>query len=272
MIGKTRQAAGPARGVLKPMPEHGGCQHARLLAGEDLGEWVEHFWFVQWDLSGQAPQEQHTLPHPSVHWVVEPQGAGIYGIHTGRFTRRLEGCSRVFGIKFKPAGFRPFFGRAMSELQDARVAAREVFGEPALGFEAEVLQAEDAHAMADAAERFLLACRPAHDPNVDMLNRLVASIVHDRTITRVEQLAAGEGLELRSLQRLFRNYVGVGPKWVIQRYRLHEAVEQLKAGDAVDWADFAQALGYFDQAHFISEFRKLVGCTPAAYARGLLPA
>lgn len=41
----------------------------------------------------------------------------------------------------------------------------------------------------------------------------------------------------------------------------------MDGGDAVDWAALAQALGYFDQVHFIRDFRALVGCAPGAYAR-----
>ena len=63
--------------------------------------------------------------------------------------------------------------------------------------------------------------------------------------------------------------MGVGPKWVIQRYRLHEAVARVQAGRPVAWAALAQDLGYFDQAHFIRDFKAMVGQTPQAYARTL---
>jgi AraC-like DNA-binding protein len=59
----------------------------------------------------------------------------------------------------------------------------------------------------------------------------------------------------------------VGPKWVINRYRLHEAVERLQEGAQINFSELAMELGYFDQAHFIRDFRKLVGCTPVAFAR-----
>lgn len=266
MIGKTRQAASPACGVLWPMPLE-RFHHARLLPCEALAEWVEHYWFVSWDLRGLPPQEQHTLPHPSVHWVIEPAQASIAGVHTGRFTRLLDDASWVFGIKFKPGGFQPFLGRPVSDLQDRTIDAAEVFGAAGKALEAEVRGCADEHAMADAAERFLLAHRPAPDPLARRASELVARIAQDRELTRAEQLADREALPLRQLQRLFREHVGVGPKWVIQRYRLHEAVERLKTGEQVDWADFAQTLGYFDQAHFIAAFRKLVRCTPATYRR-----
>ena len=84
-------------------------------------------------------------------------------------------------------------------------------------------------------------------------------------MTQVEELAAVAGMGVRSLQQLFSEYVGVSPKWTIRRFRLHEAADRLAGGDEPDLAALAQRLGYFDQAHFTSDFRKLVGQTPAQY-------
>ena len=70
----------------------------------------------------------------------------------------------------------------------------------------------------------------------------------------------------RSLQRLFREYVGVTPKWVLQRVRLHEAAERMADGDSDCAAALALDLGYFDQAHFIKDFKAIVGRSPSEYA------
>jgi AraC-like DNA-binding protein len=83
---------------------------------------------------------------------------------------------------------------------------------------------------------------------------------------RVADVAARHGVSVRTLQRLFRRHVGVSPKWVLQRYRLHEAAERMAAGEATDLASLAQDLGYFDQAHFGNDFRRYVGVPPSAYA------
>lgn len=72
---------------------------------------------------------------------------------------------------------------------------------------------------------------------------------------------------VRRLQRLFAAHVGVGPKWVIRRYRLHEATERMARGDAIVWADLAGELGYADQAHFSRDFAALFGEPPTRYAR-----
>jgi AraC-like DNA-binding protein len=58
---------------------------------------------------------------------------------------------------------------------------------------------------------------------------------------------------------------------VLRRFRLHEAADRLAGGEEPDLAVLAQSLGYFDQAHFTSDFRKLVGQTPAHYRKAERP-
>jgi AraC-like DNA-binding protein len=104
-----------------------------------------------------------------------------------------------------------------------------------------------------------------------MQGRLAAEIVDaiavDRELTTVERVAAHWRLGMRTLQRLFSDEFGIGPKWVINRFRLHEALEQMQQGRDVRWSELALELGYSDQAHFIRDFKALVGRTPADYAR-----
>jgi AraC-like DNA-binding protein len=86
----------------------------------------------------------------------------------------------------------------------------------------------------------------------------------------VDRLAAGDlRVSKRQMQRLFSLYVGVSPKWVIMRYRLHEAVERMTNGETVDLPGLALDLGYFDQAHFIKDFKAMVGRAPGEYAKSL---
>ena len=96
---------------------------------------------------------------------------------------------------------------------------------------------------------------------------MVYAVARDRGILSVDDLVARYRMNKRTLQRLFAKYVGVSPKWVIQRYRLHEAAERLAAEPSVAQSSLAADLGYSDQAHFVRDFKAVVGTSPAAYAR-----
>lgn len=265
-IGKTRQALSRApRGVLHRLAI-GEFAHGRVPAPPDLADRIEHFWCVRWNLEGRPPQVQETLPHPNVHIVLEPGTAAAWGVHGGRWTRTLEGRSMAFGIKFRPGAFRPLLGRAVASIADTQVPLAELFGADATSLSA-VLACADDEAAAAVASAFLRGHLPPADDRALLAGRIVDSVVDDRELHAADELARRFGMPLRALQRLFSDCVGIGPKWVIQRYRLHDAVARVQAGEAVDWAALAQDLGYFDQAHFIADFRRRVGRTPADYAR-----
>ncbi|MBZ9638723.1 helix-turn-helix domain-containing protein, partial [Streptomyces sp. PSKA30] len=85
----------------------------------------------------------------------------------------------------------------------------------------------------------------------------------------VADFAHAEGLSVRALQRLFSTYVGVSPKWVILRYRIHEALEHAGTHTDINWATLATDLGYADQAHLVRDFTATVGVSPTAYAQGV---
>lgn len=275
MIVKTRREASvclrPARtqprGVLRRNLDTANLRYGRYLPAPEHAHYVEHYWFVGWDLRGQAPQLQETMPHPNVHVVVDPAGSGAFGVHSGRFVCELAGVGRVFGIKFRPGGFRPFLGRPVSTIANRSVRIGDVFGADGDAYEREVLACDDVERCVALATRLVDAHRPAPDPGVARIAAIVDEIAANRELTTAERLAAHCGVGLRALQRRFGDYVGASPKWVINRYRLHEAIERLAAGAAVDWTQLALDLGYFDQSHFNRDFKKLVGRSPGEFAR-----
>jgi AraC-like DNA-binding protein len=263
------------RDMIRPKPETPrGVLHLRIEStpgygryypAEDLAPFVEHFWTIEWDLDEPAVRE--VLPHPSVHLVIEIGRSAVAGVPTGRFTRRLEGKGRVLGTKFHPGGFRPFLAGPVSDLTGRTLPLDEVFGEAAAGLEARALALADPIAAFEVVQDFLRGLRPARDPTAELIHRIVARAAADREMVRVEHLVREFGIGARRLQRLFGEYVGVSPKWILQRYRLHEAAERIAAGGAIDWAAMALDLGYSDQAHLIRDFKKLVGQPPGEYAK-----
>lgn len=258
---------GKPRGILNPGAGEEKLRLARYMPSEDLRFFVEHYWCVEWDLRGREPYLSETLPHPCVHLVVEDGRSGVFGVQRGRFSRLLAGEGRVFGVKFRPGGFHPFWGSPVSELTDRVIGLRESFGRGGEALERGILPLRDKWAVVEVAESFLGRRLPERDTNVEKINRITDSIEADQGILRVEEVADRSGMSRRTLQRLFERYVGVSPKWVIRRYRLHEAVERLSGGETVNLAGLALDLGYFDQAHFAKDFGTIVGIAPAAYAR-----
>jgi AraC-like DNA-binding protein len=254
----------PPRGVLYTRMEPQMPDYSRYWPADELLPFVEHFWTVTWDLA--EPETAEVLPHPSVQLTLEAGASRVTGVPRGRFVTRLAGRGRVLGTKFRPGGFRPFLGRPVATLTGRSLPLAEVFGAAAAGLADRALAHDDPPAAFEVVQGFLLGLEPRPDLAIELVGRIAERAAADREVTRVAHLEDLFGLGARSLQRLFAEYVGVSPKWVIQRYRLHEAAERIADGGEIDWADLAQELGYADQAHFIRDFRRLVG-----HAGGLRP-
>lgn len=262
----TRPPARPARGILRGAPTPG--EHVRTAPVAPLADFIEHFWTVTWDLAGQPSRVVQTLSHPSQHLVVEGDRHEVTGVQTRRFSRVLEGRGRVFGIKFRPAMFSALLEAPAASLKDRVVPVQDVLGPDAARLTRSLAKTPAHDDRVALAERFFLSRLRTPPPDAVRLRDLVEHAASDRSLLKVEQLADLAGTTRRSLERQFLRLVGVGPKWVLQRYRLHEANERLKNEPRVSLAELALELGYVDQSHFARDFKAMVGVSPAAYASG----
>jgi AraC-like DNA-binding protein len=222
---------------------------------------------ISWDLRGCEPHFGESLPHPNIHLVFGEGAATIHGVQTNKFERLLEGRAQVFGVKFRPGGFRPFFMSPISKLTDRSIPAAEVFGEEIEELGTLALSLSNEEEKIEAANAFFRRRLPKTNETIELADRLVERILNEPEIGTVDDLVERTGIGKRSLQRIFNEYVGVSPKWVIRRYRLHELIEKLNSGDKLNWAHLALELGYFDQAHLINDFKVFIGWSPSRYQR-----
>jgi AraC-like DNA-binding protein len=253
------------RGVLWPSVAADRFGLVRVAPSGPLAPFVDYYWIVRWDLRGQPPHEQTILPHPNVNLVFEASGAGIYGVDRSLFVRQLSGRGKALGVRFRSGCFRPFWEAPISQLSDRVVPGVRVFGPLAEKTRQQIMLAEADADMTSHAESLLFSALPERDPVAEQVADLVTLINSSAWLRRVDQLAAVSGLSARRLQRLFADYVGVSPKWVMRRARLHEAALRADGGEPVDWAALASDLGYADQAHLTRDFTATMGVPPSRY-------
>ncbi|MGH3330612.1 MAG: AraC family transcriptional regulator [Nocardioidaceae bacterium] len=237
----------------------------RVPPRASLAEFVDYHWLVRWE-AGEMYRQQ-VVPQPRVHIAAEEGRLLVHGISREPFFRTLRGSGHVLGAAFHPAGFRPFLRGSVGALAGTVRPAGEVLGADDRPVAAAVLGGHETEVVVAALEDYLESLRPEPDQVARQVTDLVGEAERRTDLVRAEMLAEHAGTSLRTLQRLFTEYVGIGPKWVIQRFRILDAAAAAHQGRPVDWAALAHDLGFSDQAHLTRAFTQVVGVPPATYQK-----
>lgn len=228
---------------------------------------MDSYWTLHWDVEQFGSS---LVPHFSSNLTLEHGGARglgpgpvVTGVPSRRFDVDLSGSGWVVGVKFHPGALAGCSAVAARELTDRTVPASDVLPRGV---------AEDFAAAARAGTEDLDA---ALAPLVDRADDVWAGVKdlvdlgeRDASMTTVAALADAGAMTVRGLQRRFARYVGLSPKQVLVRARLHDAVAALDENPEAPLADLAHDLGFFDQAHLTREFTAFVGVPPSAYRSG----
>lgn len=192
-------------------------------------------------------------------------GTILSGIATRSQVIDTDEQEHVAGVSFRPGGTIGFFATPAHELCDADVPLETLWGHrgSALLREA-LLAAPDPEATLDVIEHALTAAwraRALHPAVAFSLGEFWArpSVIRVAAVTDVISLSPKRFIER------FKAEVGVTPKRYCRILRFQRAVARAHATTHVDWSRLAVACGYFDQAHFIHDFRAFAGLTPTAY-------
>ncbi|WP_036528197.1 AraC family transcriptional regulator [Nocardia sp. CNY236] len=258
------------KGILYPGEQAAHRTLTRLSPTGVMDRYVEWYWAVRWDLRDRSPYRARVLSYPSVNLTFERSDSGtggfVNGVYTATFVRELSGLGDTFGVRFRAGGFGAFTGLDVGVFRDRAVDIIDVMPNAA-GVTERVLAAPTDEQRRAVVQEYLAALRVGHDPTYHRVLRIVDAMATDPRLTRVDQVAERFDMPLRTLQRMFRRYVGAGPKWVLRRYRLQDGAELLARGCTDALAVLATELGYFDQAHFTREFTAEVGVAPGEYAK-----
>lgn len=259
----------PVRGVVGRSAGAAQYDLHRWAPDGAAGRYVEHFWSVTWDLRDRSPYDSVVITFPSMHisheWGADGVRHGfalpitlVHGVVERVFRATIRECGSVVGARFRPGGFIARFGGDASALTGRVQPIGDLFG-------GAVRLVDDIDSAAGELDR-LIGGDDRCDDTYPALTELVDRIREDERIQRVDDVMCRSPWSARTTQRVFRRYVGVSVKWVLCRYRLQNAAFEIESHPDVDFADLAVRLGWYDQAHFINDFRTMLGTTPGAYA------
>ena len=171
----------------------------------------------------------------------------------------------TMGAVFKPGGGFPFFKLPASELQHTNVELETLWGAEARYLRERLLAAKTPEAKFDIFERALLAkiVKPLDPPHPAV--RFAVGNFRRLPNQPISGVTDQIGLSERRFIQLFAQHVGLTPKLFCRVQRFQKVLRHIARSASIDWTEIALSCGYFDQAHFIHDFRAFSGINPSSY-------
>ncbi|MCX6127182.1 MAG: helix-turn-helix domain-containing protein [Proteobacteria bacterium] len=187
----------------------------------------------------------------------------------GQLTERIflkpTGATGMIAARFKPAGAAKFFDFPMNEIIDTVIELDSCIGPSAHQLEEQILNAVSHRDRVNLLEQFLLERLKYSDPKDIFVDQACRYIVQSSGENNIANLASLVGLSERQIERKFLTEVGVSPKFLSRIARLQRFLSMAENNHVLTLTDAALACGYYDQAHFIRDFKAFSGLSPSSY-------
>lgn len=196
----------------------------------------------------------------------------ISGERTAPIVIEEAGRVHLIGIRLRAGGAWPLLGLPLSEFTGRVIELDAVLGRDAVRVRERLGEANDDEARFAIVEAWLTARMYAGTPPTAAVLRAL-ELIRRRAAVPIGQMASDIGGSHKHLLREFDRCVGLTPKIFARLCSFQRAIKWIGQKPMVDWADTAMACGYYDQPHFIHEFRAFSGLTPTLYLtqRGPFP-
>jgi AraC-like DNA-binding protein len=212
-------------------------------------------------------EDQTRAYHPGeeCEWMTTSSGTVLAGASSRYSVIDTAEQECVAGVAFRPGGMAAFFSVPAHETLDTDIPLEMLWGRPRAQELRERLQeAAGPAARLDALEHVMWQTFRA--PGLHPVVTFALHQFEERPeVVRIRAVADRTGLSAKRFIERFKSTVGVTPKHYCRILRFQRALAQAEAGRRVEWTRIAMESGYFDQAHFIRDFRSFAGITPTGY-------
>ncbi len=190
--------------------------------------------------------------------------AFLLGPTLSAYCLEAEAGTRAFGIGIRPKGWITLCGVNAEELTDKIIDLTSFAGGLARSTIDEMRNARSFDEMSAAADRFfsnLIMRRTAR--RTSSYPEALAQWLLDPNELGIDSLVDMMDVSRRQTDRIAKTYFGASPKYLQRKYRALRAADRIRSGD-LDWISAAGG-AYYDQSHFIKEFKTFIGVTPKQF-------
>lgn len=252
---------------------------------EDLNTFIKCYWTLE-SATEDNPQKQTIVPDGCMEMIfhygdlykqyiengnsiIQPKCFVI-----GQLTRPLEieptGKTGIFSVRFHPDGFLPFATIPIKEMENTAVSLEKLYGKTGQEIEQQIVAAHTTSDRINLIETFLFN-RLTDKETIDrIMKSAVDTILTANGQLSVDELSQRTNINRRQLERKFSSAIGLSPKQLSKTIRLQAALKMLLSKQYTSLAELAYESEYYDQAHFIKDFKEFTGLTPKEFYGGNL--
>jgi AraC-like DNA-binding protein len=267
------------------MSEGGSHPLEGFVPRPPLSRYVELIWFVE---VAHDPDQDKVMPNGVVELIVNladpqllvdperPECPTVFketflaGLQRSWLVNQATGAIDLVGIRFRPGGFAPFFRLDLAELTDRVVDFDGVAHAFARELRERLLEAPARVARVRVVEEMLCQRLVADFDRGGPVEYALTTLLHgphEAGQPSISELADQMGMSHKHLLHLFHTNVGLGPRVLTRILRFDRVIKDVAREPSVRWTDVAYRHGYYDQSHFIADFKAFAGVTPREYFR-----
>jgi len=195
-------------------------------------------------------------------FILHPN-AMVMGQRTKSYYILPTGNVDTFAICFYPIGFGNFVKTTLENLVDKETPTAELLGQAeANELEQQIIQAIDTQQRINIIETFLLKKLSLKDTISNIVKSTVDDLLKTNGTTPINVILKNDISKRRQLERHFKKQIGISPKQLGKVIRFQATLQLLLNKKSLTLTDIAYESEYFDQSHFIKDFKDLVGVTP----------
>jgi AraC-like DNA-binding protein len=246
----------------------------------ELQPFIKCFWTLE-DDGSSAPELQRVLPDGCMEMIfhygdlyrqyfedgssiIQPKSF-VFGQISSYIEIAPTGVTGIIAARFLPEGLVPFIETPVSGLENKAIDLYDLFGDEGKGLEEKVISAADNPSRIKMIEEFLLN-RLATPHTIDNITKAcVEAIFQSQGQIGVVELADKMNINRRNMERRFTSAVGLSPKQLSRVARLQITLKMLDQKQYSSLTSLAYENGYYDQAHFIKDFKEFTGLSPKSF-------
>jgi AraC-like DNA-binding protein len=193
----------------------------------------------------------------------------VVGPQATRMNLLVRRSHRCFVVAFKPGGLYRLLGIPMKELYDDGFEGREVIGAEMERLTEQLQEASSFSQMAVYAEQFLQAKHSTIKSGLP-LDAALQLLAKNNGLLSIDHIASLSCLSLRQFERACLQRIGYSPKFFARLARFSKAYRLRESAPNLSWTSIAYEAGYYDQMHFIRDFKQFAGLTPSGMAEQMI--